>query len=133
MVSRARWHDRIIIELEARLLFLRNRVSVKVNKQSSRGSDVEILINEQNRMINVEVQQFDSGAPWKSKTLPSWRQRHSFVTIIIFPEPVLERVLSKMDSVKEYAFFNEKNVFLFPDSQISEAISMIGFLVLKQS
>ena len=130
MVSRARWHDRIIAELEARLVFLRNRVTVEINMQSSRGSDIEIFINNKNKRINVEVQQFDSGAPWKSKTLPSWKRRHSYVTIIIFPEPVLERVLSKIDSVEEYAFFNDGNVFLFPDSQIPEVISTIGFLVL---
>lgn len=71
MTQRELWHSRLISELDARLQFLDGLAGIKTNKAASRGADIEVTTNSTARTINVEVQQFDSGTPWKTTTIPS--------------------------------------------------------------
>lgn len=120
-----KWHQKTIDEMKSRLDFLRNRVTINTNHGNQPGPDIEIIFTNagEQRRINVEIQQFDSGAPWKSQTIPGWKQRHDFATLIIFPEPIHERVLDNKE--KEYDFFRQRDVFLFHDKQLEDVISLI--------
>ncbi len=133
MTTREKWHSRIISEIESRLQFLRNRVDIKVSKGQKAGPDIQLTIKNSNRRINIEVQQFDSGAPWKKRTIPAWKDRHEFSTFVVFPEPAVERVISRIERIDEYDFFKQENVYLFSDAQLSELVSVIGSLVLGMS
>lgn len=122
------WHSRTIDNLSSRLNFLRNRISIQTNHNNQHGADIEIIITKEEiqRKINIEVQQFDSGAPWTRATIPSWQNRHDLATLVIFPEPTLERVLNSKNTKREsYNFFAHKEVFLFHDKQLEDVISLI--------
>lgn len=133
MTERENWHSRLISEITARLAYLRGSVTIEVSKDNIQGADIRVATGGVCKVINIEVQQFDSGGPWKTKTLPSWKRRHSYATIVVFTEPTLERVLSNIGKVKEYNFFNQKDVYLFADTQLAELISFIGTLVLTSN
>ena len=130
MTHKDGWHIRLIDQIESRLKYLKNYAEISVNKGNSPGSDIQITIKKTNKKINIEIQQFASGAPWKSGTIPKWRERHKDYTLIIFPMGVLESVLKKIPEHNEYKFFDQEGVFLFADTQLSEIISLTGFLVL---
>ena len=127
------WHNRTIDLITSRLKFLENLVKVEIHKASKPCADIEISFNlkDQVRKINIEVQQFDSGAPWKLKTIPSWKRRHDLATLIIFTEPTLERVLEKKQSETAYDFFKNEDVFLFQDKQLNDIISLIIYLIFS--
>jgi hypothetical protein len=127
---RESWHDRTISEVEAKLAFLRNLVSVTANRGSARGSDIIVASNASGNRLNIEIQQFDSGAGWRTKTIPSWVARHGAYTFVVFAEPTLERVLNLIPTIPEYSFFAQPNVCLFSDTQISEMVSAIAAIVL---
>jgi hypothetical protein len=101
---RESWHNRTIIEIDAKLAFLRNLVDVVSHRGSSQGSDIIITSRVSGNRLNIEVQQFDSGAGWKQQTIPSWAARHGANTFVIFSEPTLERVLRLIPSTPEYGF-----------------------------
>jgi hypothetical protein len=130
MSEREEWHDRLISEINARLRFLRNRITVKVNKGSRAGSDIEIISKKTGRRINIEIQQFDSGSPWTTKTIPSWEARHDLYTFIVFTEPATERVVKLSETKEAYSFFNRDDVFILSEAQIGELVSTIAFLTL---
>lgn len=122
------WHSRTIDGVKSRLSFLRNRVTFNINHGAQAGSDIEIYfnLNGQQRRINIEMQQFDSGAPWTRNTIPSWQNRHDLATLIVFPEPTLERVLNARNNNRQaYQFFRQPDVFLFHDKQLEDVISVI--------
>jgi hypothetical protein len=111
---------------------LRNRVDIKVSRGARTGPDIQLITKKEKKKINLEIQQFDSGRPWRTQIIPSWKERHEFLTLIVFPEPVLERVISKIDAIQEYEFFKQEDVLLFSDAQISELVSFIGSIVLTK-
>jgi hypothetical protein len=131
--ERERWHNRIISEIGAKLQFLRNRAEVETRRGSQQGPDIKIITKINKKEINIEVQQFDSGAPWKTQTIPTWRDRHKLYTLIVFPEPVLERVLGQLDSTPGYAFFKRNDVFLFSDTQISDLVAFVGAVIVANN
>ena len=122
------WHIRTIDGIKSRLNFLRNRLTINTNHGNHAGPDIEIILINAGieRRINIEIQQFDSGAPWTRTTIPSWKNRHDLATLIIFPEPTLERVLnSRNNNQQAYNFFRQHDVFLFHDKQLEDVISLI--------
>jgi hypothetical protein len=124
------WHDRTISDILGRLRFLRNDTEVEVNKGKSRGADILVRVPKKKRRVNVEIQQFDSGKSWKEQTIPTWKARHKGYTLVVFSEPALERVMSKLDVIPEYSFFKQSGVHLFSDRQLSELVAFLGTLVL---
>ncbi|NPA72218.1 MAG: hypothetical protein GXO35_05240 [Gammaproteobacteria bacterium] len=131
---REKWHDRIISELAAHLVSLEPWVTIHIHKGNARGSDIVVEVTKglnKGRKINIEVQQFDSGQPWRQQTIPSWENRHDFLTIVVFPMPALERVRSRIPKVEAYQFFARDDVFLFSDSQISEILALIMIYILR--
>lgn len=132
MNERENWHSRLISELYARLLCISGLVSIRTNKGSQSGADISVMIESTGRKINIEVQQFDSGGPWKTKTIPSWSKRHDLATLVVFTEPTLERIRDKTLKTKAYAFFSRNDVFLFSESQLPEIVSLVITLVMIQ-
>ena len=127
------WHSRTIDGISSRLSFLRNSVIINTNHGSRAGSDIEIFITikGEQRRINIEIQQFDSGAPWRRTTIPSWQNRHDLATLIVFPEPTLERVLNPRNNNNlAYQFFRQRDVYLFHDKQLEDVVSLIIKLCL---
>jgi hypothetical protein len=122
------WHSRTIDNLDSRLSFLKNVVRINTNHGARAGSDIEIyvIIGSNQRRINIEIQQFDSGAPWTTVTIPSWQARHDLATLVIFPDPTLERVLNPRNNSRvAYNFFRQRDVFLFHDKQIEDVVGLI--------
>ena len=105
--------------------------TIKMNKAASEGADLKASITSTERVINIEVQQFDSGKNWKTKTIPAWAKRHDLCTFIVFTEPTLERVRRKIASTAEYAFFKKPDVMLFAESQMAEIVALVGMLVMR--
>lgn len=132
MDGRENWHERVISEICAKMTYLMNLTEINVSKKQKRGSDIEIVIKKNKRKINIEVQQFDSGAGWKTKTIPSWENRHDLFTFIIFTEPTIERIVKLIPQHQEYNFFRRDDVFLFSETQIQEIVSFIGTIVLTK-
>jgi hypothetical protein len=132
MTVREKWHDRVISELSTRLLCISGLVSIRTSKGSQRGPDIVITISSTGRKINIEVQQFDSGGPWKPKTIPSWSERHDLATLVVFTEPTLERIRNKVPETKAYAFLSRDGVFLFSVSQLPDIVSLVMTLVMTQ-
>jgi len=108
-------------------------MDTKIHTGSQRGPDVEIILKKSPKRINIEIQRFNSGTSWKSKTIPSWKARLKFLTFVVFPESTIEHVISKIEEIPEYDFFKEEGVFLIPESQISEMVSIIGLLAILDS
>ena len=127
-----RWHNRIITEIESRLQFLKNRIEIELSIASQPGPDIRIITKKENKIINIEVQQFDSGGSWRTTTISSWRARHDLFTLVVFPESVLERVLSNIGEDQAYNFFTQDDVFLFSDTRISELVSFIGAVIVTK-
>jgi len=128
------WHNLTIEKIFSRLNFLKNVTRIITNHGNQTGSDIEIYFqqNGQERKINIEIQQFDSGTPWTRNTIPSWERRHDLATLIIFTEPTLERVLKPKNNNKAvYQFFKKKDVFLFHDKQLEDVVSLIITLCMK--
>lgn len=122
------WHNRTIDSLDSRLNFLKNIVSINTHHGPRAGSDIEInvTIGGNQRRINIEIQQFDSGTPWTRTTIPSWQARHDLATLVIFPEPTLERVLNPRNNNRlAYQFFRQRDVFLFHDKQLEDVVGLI--------
>jgi hypothetical protein len=122
------WHSRTIEGIKSRLNFLRNRLTINTNHGAQAGPDIEIILTiaGAQRRINIEIQQFDSGAPWTRTTIPSWQNRHDLATLVVFPEPTLERVLNERNNNRmDCNFFRNLDVFLFHDKQLEDVISLI--------
>jgi hypothetical protein len=132
MSEREEWHSRLISEFSARLKYLAGLADIETSKQAQRGADIRVQSKATRRTINIEIQQFDSGAGWKATTIPSWIARHDLATIIVFTEPTIERVRNKFSEIPEYEFFQRENVFLFSDTQLHELVAFVGSLVLQE-
>lgn len=130
------WHDRTIGEIMARLSFLENMLSSDIRKGNKNGADIKISLKNTLKAIQIEVEQFDSGdlrtnnSGGKGK-IERWKNRHNDFTFVIFPEPALERVIKVKKTDPRYEFFDNEEVLLFSDKQITEMVALIGSLAVS--